>query len=187
MRSLGLTRFLASKFKLFDAWMKYEEKLILTKTFQNLCDEPRDINDDQIVILEIFIVSVYFPKMEVAGNINVDRMNAFRKNPNCDLRLIPFSRPGLVEHTKRACIQGCWLWKQGIKNIAQTDPLQWGWSKKNDKFVPKWQFTDPSLRVEDACTTCACTTTCKKCKCSRGDMKCLTFCRCESKCLNSLD
>ena len=101
--------------------------------------------------------------MKVAGNINVDRMNAFRKNPNRDLRLISFSKPGWVEHTKRACIQSGWLWKQGIKNIAQPDPLQWGWSKKNDKFVPKWQSIDPSLRVEDLCTTCACTTTCKKC------------------------
>ena len=100
--------------------MKYEGKLILAKTFHG----------DQISISEKFIVSVYFPKMEVTGKINVDRMNAFLKIQNCDLRLIPFSRPDSVEHTNGACTQSGWLWKQGIKNITQPDPLQWGWSKK---------------------------------------------------------
>ena len=51
-----------SKVKVFDAWMNYEEKLIITKTFQNLCDEPRDINDDHIAILENLLYLFIFQK-----------------------------------------------------------------------------------------------------------------------------
>ena len=76
---------------------------------QVLGNEPMEVHDDQIRVLEKYILSIYFPRIEITGDINIDRMNSFRKIPNGNLRLIPFSRFGLLENTKRACIQSGWL------------------------------------------------------------------------------
>lgn len=174
-----------SKIKFFDAWMKYDDKLTLTQIFEVLGNEPMEVHDDQIRVLEKYILSIYFPKIEITGDINIDRMNSFRKIPNGNLRLIPFCRFGLLEHTKRACIQSGWLWRQGLKNLIPPNPIHWGWCRKNEKFVPRWQSGEPSLTVEDICIVCSCTATCKSCKCTRKNMKCIPYCRCGSKCQNT--
>ena len=42
-------------------------------------------------------------------------MDAFNATPNSDLWSIPFSIKDLKEHTKWACLQRGWLWKEGEK------------------------------------------------------------------------
>ena len=56
-------------------------------------------------------------------NINLERMNAFTATPNCNLRLLPFSKSGLLEYVKRVALQSGWLWKEGEKNVMQQDPV----------------------------------------------------------------
>ena len=53
------------------------------------------------------------------------KMDAFNATPDSNLRSIPFSKKGLKEHTKRACLQSGWLWKEGEKSVASQDPLEW--------------------------------------------------------------
>ena len=110
----------------------------------------------------------------------------FNANPNSNLRLIPFSRNGLRKHTKRACLQSGWLWKEGEKQvISSQSPLEWEWKMKKDKFVPTWQSDEILTTVENVTRTCSCSTTCKNCKCSKNNMKCFVFCRCQGKCQNN--
>ena len=54
------------------------------------------------------------------------KMDAFNATPDSNLRSIPFSKKGLKEHTKRACLQSGWLWKEGEKSVALQHLLQWG-------------------------------------------------------------
>ena len=85
------------------------QKEDVTDVFKELCNEPLSVTENQLDILEKFILFVYYPKQSKTECINIERMNAFNANPNSNLRLIPFSRNGLREHTKRACLQSGWL------------------------------------------------------------------------------
>ena len=174
-----------SKLNFFDCWMKYKQKDDVTKTFKELCNEPLSISENQLDVLEKFILFVYFPKQTSYECINIERMNAFIASPHSNLRLIPCSRNGLREHIKRACLQSGWLWKEGEKDVVLQSPEEWGWAKKNDKFIPNWQSEEVTTTVENVSRTCSCTTTCKNCKCSKNNMKCLVFCRCQGKCHNN--
>ena len=51
-----------SKLQFFDAWMLYSEKKSLTATFQELCNEPTHIKENQICALERFFMCVYYPE-----------------------------------------------------------------------------------------------------------------------------
>ena len=83
-----------SKFKFFDFWMKCNEKDDLTNLFKELRNEPLRITDNHLNILEKFVLSVYYPKR-----------SSFKSIDHADFRSIPFSRKGLKEHTKRACLR----------------------------------------------------------------------------------
>ena len=111
----------------------------VTNLLKELCNESLRITDNHLNILEKFVLSVYYPKRSSFKSIDPERMDAFNATPNSNLQSIPFSRKGLKEHTKRACLQSSWLWKEGKKSVASQDPLEWGWKMKNDRFFPKWQ------------------------------------------------
>ena len=85
--------------------MKYRQKEDVTNVFKELCNEPLFVTENQLDILEKFKLFVYYPKQSKTERINIERMNAFNANPNSNLRLITFSRNGLREHTKRACLE----------------------------------------------------------------------------------
>ena len=120
----------------WNVWMKYNEKDDITNLFKELCNEPLHITDNHLNILENFVLSLPYPKRSSFKSIRHERTDVFNATPNLNLRSIPFSRKGLNEHTKRACLQSDWLWKEGDKSV---DPLEWGWKIKNVRFVPKWQ------------------------------------------------
>ena len=51
-----------SKFKIFDAWMKYSQKEDVTNVFKELYNEPLSVTENQLDILEKFIPFVHYPK-----------------------------------------------------------------------------------------------------------------------------
>ena len=166
--------------------MKYRQKEDVTNVFKELCNEPLSVTENQLNILEKFKLFVYYPKQSKTECINIERMYAFNANPNSNLRLITFSRNGLREHTKRACLQNGYLWKEGEKQVKSSQsPLECEWKMKNDKFVPNWQSGEIITTVEKVTRTCSCSTTCKNYKCSNDNIKCLVFCRCQGKCQNN--
>ena len=65
-------------------------KKSLTTTLQELCNEPTHIIENQICVLERFVIFVYFPKTNYTENINLERMNTFTATRNCNPRLLPF-------------------------------------------------------------------------------------------------
>ena len=79
-----------SKFKFFDAWMKYNEKDDITNLFKELCNERLRITDNHLNILEKFVLSLYYPKRSSFKSIDHERMDDFNDTPNSDLRSIPF-------------------------------------------------------------------------------------------------
>ena len=133
--------------------MSYSDKKSLTTTFQELCNEPTHIKENQICALERFVIFVYYPKKNSTENINLERMNAFTATPYCNLRVLPFSKSGLLEHIRRAAVQSGWLWKEGEKNVMQQDTVLWEWVRREDRLMPNWQLNEPSITINDICKT----------------------------------
>ena len=50
-------------------------------------------------------------------NINLERINGFTTTPNCNLKLLPFSKSGLLEYIKRAALQSGWYGKREKKML----------------------------------------------------------------------
>ena len=93
-----------------------------------------------------------------------------------------------MEHIKRACIQGGWLWKECVHNVTLPDITEWWWIKAPDgAYIPRWHKDDEnSLQASDLIKVCSCHKSgCKTCKCKKK-MKwaCLPFCTCERSCDN---
>ena len=175
-----------NKLQFFDARISYSEKKSLKTTFQELCNELTHTKENRTCALERFVIFVYYPKKNSTENINLERMNAFTATPNCNLRLLPFSKSGFLEHITRAALQSGWLWKEGEKNVMQQDSVLWGWVRREDRLMPNWQLNEPSITMNDICKTCTCSSKCRSCRCSKSNINCLPFCGCKNKCENKI-
>ena len=174
-----------SKSKFWDTWRKSEKKEEFTQVFQELSDQPTIISTDQLDVIEKFVVEVYYPDKKTA-KLDSERKEHFMRLADPKLRSLPVSRRGLLEHTRRACLQAGWLWREGKSNVATQDPTNWGWTRIDGKFVPKWHTLDEDidvLKVTQVCGGCK-KALCKKCKCKTSNMLCLPFCACQQRCPN---
>ena len=91
-----------------------------------MCNKSLRITNNQLNILGKFVLSVYYPKPSSFKSIDYERMDVFNATPNSNWLPIPFPGKALKEHTKRACLQSGWLWKEGEKSVALQRLLQWG-------------------------------------------------------------
>ena len=103
----------------WDSLLLQENLEDLLETFQELSN---NITFHQIDVLELFIERVYYPKNMKSKGINKGRLADFKRLADINLRAIPFSRLGLIEHTKRACLQGGRLWNECLHNVSSPDP-----------------------------------------------------------------
>ena len=87
---------------------KVNEKNNLTKTIQELCNEPNWTSDSQVAAIETLVLFVYYPKLSSPSDINIERMNAVHTASNCDPQILPFS-DSVCCSIKRTYLQGGWL------------------------------------------------------------------------------
>ena len=173
------------KCTVWDSLLLQENVEDLLDTFQELSNKPNKITSSQIDVLERFVQRVYYPKNMKPKGVNKERLVHFKRLADINLHAILFSRSGLIEHTKRACLQGGWLWNECLHNVSSPDPT-WGWEKTDEGLIPFWQEYDNPIHVDDIIKTCICKVNgCKTCKCTKSKMKCLPFCGCERTCNNS--
>ena len=131
-----------------------------------------------MTIIEEFLCYVYYPNVTAPVDIDALRMRDFEHSAHNNLRFLPPSKNGLLQHCRRAGYEAGWVQRQCLEDVDLPDPLMWGWSKINDEFVPKWQD------VENPTATCSCTKAkCTNCLCSKQNLECLSFCKCQRHCL----
>ena len=175
-----------SKLSFWDSLNKQPNKGDLLRVFQQLSEEPEDITSEQIDILERFVLRVYYPQKLEANSLDTERAAHFQRQAVANIRQLPLSRAGLIEHVKRACIQGGWLWRECLHNVRVPDVTKWGWEVgENGGFIPCWQkeSDESTMNIEDVIQTCSCRTSrCKSCKCQKMKWSCLPFCGCEKTC-----
>ena len=180
-----------SKTNFWDELFKQPNIPQLLSVFAELSTQPIEVTSEQVDILEIFLVRVYYPKKVNTGSLSDERAAHFKRLASVNIRQLPLSRPGLIEHTKRACIQGGWLWGECVANMQIPPVTEWGWQRagtghgNEQGYVPQWQTVDESFNIDHITKTCTCRkATCKSCKCAKSGLACLPFCGCEKSCEN---
>ena len=106
-----------SKIQFWDCWLASIDKPILDDIFQRYSDTPSEVRDTDLEILKTFILKIYGKRSSSETSLTDYRLQQFSSMPNSTLRLLPPSLSGLVQHTKRACIQAGWIWREGISNV----------------------------------------------------------------------
>ena len=143
-------------------------------------------NDDTIDLLEQFICSVYNPSTKlITRSLRETRYALFNKNA-AECEKLPPTKGSFIQHMKRAYRQ-LTVWQQApFSIIKEKDPLEFGWEKKDDTWIPK--TTDglvASVSVIEL-VSCGCKGTCLKnhCSCQREGQNCTDFCSCGDLCEN---
>ena len=79
---------------MWDSWMQYPNHNDLTRVFQELGEQPREISLTQVDIIKGFIKFVYYSKIDLE-NLDTERKNHFKCIADSNLQSIPPSR-GLI-------------------------------------------------------------------------------------------
>ena len=76
----------------------------LLEVFAELSNQPMAVSSEHVDILEKFLVKVYYPKSVNTNSLTDERAGHFKGQASVNIRQLPLSRPGLIEHIKRACM-----------------------------------------------------------------------------------
>ena len=135
--------FSKGKYRARDTWHESEQKDVLTNVFSEFGKKPSRLSLDQINVLETFALEIYaVRKVDSLTQAHLDR---FMMSTDNDLRKLPPSQEALIHHTKRACYQAGYLWRESIDNFDLPDPKSRGWKKRsNSNYGPLWESTQIS-------------------------------------------
>ena len=120
---------------MWDRWHEFYDNAEITRVFYELGNMPRCVNDPQLDVLEKYVLFVYDPNIKNTLGLDQYRMREFECSLHNNIRLIPPSKIGLLEHVKRAFCQGGWIWQHCINNTELPDPNQWGWESINGNYT----------------------------------------------------
>ena len=117
-----------------DAWTRFEA---VTPIFISLSSTPHEVTDEQLSVLEHFVVTLY-DRTSPVHKVNQSRQYLFTKK-NRTLENIPPTQSALKEHAKRAAYQAGHVWKQSLQKTAVLpEPANWGWRMTAEGYKPMW-------------------------------------------------
>ena len=123
-----------------DAGHQSEEKDVLANVFSKLGNKPLRLSLDQTNVLEKFVLEIY--AVRKVDSLTQARLDKFMMSTDNDLQKLVPSREALIHHTKLACCQAGYLWRDSIDNFDLPDTKSWGWGKKSDgNNGPLWEST----------------------------------------------
>ena len=107
---------------------------------------PTDITVEKTTHHEKYLLSVYYPLMTGISDLNFQWMHDFENSVHSNLRFLPASKVGHIEHIKTAAFETGRVAYQCKGNVDLPSPKLWGWKlRKNGKFLPKWQEIETPL------------------------------------------
>ena len=90
------------KSKFWDAWMLYSNRTEHTDTFIKLGNSPLATSEENIRLLDLFMLYVYFGKDHSYTDINEARCASFFKSPEPKLKDMVLLKDALNEHIKQS-------------------------------------------------------------------------------------
>lgn len=148
-------------------------------TFRQLSSPCVDITEDQMRVIEQFVVLLY-DRSSSEMSVNKARKIMFaEKNRSYDA--IPPTREALIQHVRRATYQAGHIWGQALQaKPALPLPITWGW-KVDDDGTLTIHWTDLRAVAEQcqALKKCQCKTECGgRCTCKKSALPCTSLCAC---------
>lgn len=177
--------FLAGRGKV-TAWEVWNVFPQITTTLASLAAGPAQISDEEFADIERFVVLLY-SKTSAQRDVNKARQELFAKSSRT-LENIPPSQAALLQHVKRAVLQGGHIWgNMLIAKPALPCPSEWGWEQDdNNNWRPLWTVLPQAQKTCYELIHCGCIKGCKgHCKCSRANLVCTALCRCGGDCLDN--
>ena len=160
----------------WQAWNVFEEA---TEVFRKLGNLPETISDDDIQILEQFVVILY-DRSSAVKNVNEARLDLFAHRQK-SYEMIPPTGSALIEHTKRAVYQAGHVWGQSlILEPALPSLKQWGWKEDDHNWQPNWKSLPTVAASCQELAKCGCKKrSCSgNCKCFKSGLACTALCNC---------
>ena len=151
----------------------------MTDVFQKLSIYPPVLNDNDIGIIQMYVVSLYDRSSPVAS-VEEARFDMFaRKQRSFDA--IPPTKASLIQHTKRAAYQAGCIWAKALTcSMEEINPSDWGWTLKDNVWTVCWSELPPIAESCKQLTKCGCKQDCRgRCKCFKLSLPCTALCSCQ--------
>ena len=160
------------------AWQTWNVCTEASATFAKLSKQPTRVDEDDMNILERFVVVMYGRSSE-ATCANDARLDLFaRKQRSFDA--IPPTQAALKEHVKRSAYQARCVWSQAIIRQPEVQsPSDFGWKRFGGRWKIVWTTMPPIATGCQELTKCQCQKVCSgRCSCFRCGLSYTTLCRC---------
>ena len=125
---------------------------------------------------------------DVLEKVNETRLQLFSSGKK-SLEYLPPTQTALYQHICRAVLQVT-IWSQATSiHMEIPDFQEWGWHKESSgMWLLYWTALQDSSKACCILLQCGCMQSCtRKCKCSRGRVRCTVLCKCEGGCVNNED
>ena len=113
--------------------------------FIRLGNKPSKVTTSDMVIIEKFTTNLY-SKEDISLTQLIKKL--FKCMKDSDLRRLSPTRVALEEHTKRACYQACFIWKETYHDIDLPNPENWGWFFCYNMYKPRGQQQDCPVTLQ---------------------------------------
>ena len=152
--------------------------LEISDVFTKFTRYPTVINNNDLDLLEMFVVALY-DRSSPVRRVNNARLDLFaRKQRSFDA--IPPTRAALIEHTRRAVYQASCIWEQALTcGTEDISPADWGWKLKDNIWEVVWAKLPPIGESCQQLTKCGWKLDCRgRCKCFGLRLLCTALCSC---------
>ena len=159
-----------------DTWKKMASA---TPVFEKMATSPGDICQAGRDIIEQFVVALYCKAFD-GTKVNEARRYLFASRGTA-IENIPQTAAALNEHVKRSVLQANKWYECLEAHRIEMDPLNWGWMKEGNEFLPVWSVLLDVSNVAKALISCGCTNcVAARCKCKKSGLKCTEICSCRA-------
>ena len=129
------------------AWQTWNVCNEITENFRKLSHYPPVVDDEDLQILEKFVVIMY-DRSSSAECVNDARLDLFARKQR-PYEAIPPIQAALKQHVNRAAYQAGCIWGQSTVSQPETEsPSSWGWVKHGDVWQVVWTELPP---IADTC------------------------------------
>ena len=124
------------------AWQTWNVCNEITENFRKLSHYPPVVDDEDLQILEKFVVIMY-DRSSSAECVNDARLDLFARKQR-PYEAIPPIQAALKQHVNRAAYQAGCIWGQSTVSQPETEsPSSWGWVKHGDVWQVVWTELPP--------------------------------------------
>ena len=163
------------------AMKAWEIASTVTQSFLSVEQNPSLVSDEDMAIIEQFVVYLYDPTSELSS-VNAVRLELFAKK-NRSIENIPPTHASLLHHVHRAALQAN-CWEQMFAPIQSlASPEHCGWIYDDGVWQPRWTDLPEVADALRILVKCGCKKGCKNaCKCRKAGLECTALCFCSGDC-----